>query len=85
MGFQSFRLYNGFEKVCQDCQERHLACHDSCERYQSVKESYEEHKEKIKDAKKKEQIIDSFKKERIDKSRRVGHKDNFSTHYSHKR
>lgn len=85
MGFQDFKIYNGLGKVCQDCQERHLACHDTCEKYQSVKESFEEYKEKIKAAKKKEQIIDSFKKEMVDKSRRVGHKDNFSNHYAHKR
>ena len=28
---------SGTITVCHDCQERHLACHDTCERYQEEK------------------------------------------------
>jgi hypothetical protein len=27
---------------CKDCAERHLGCHDSCEKYQSVKQKRHE-------------------------------------------
>ena len=28
--------------VCRDCTDRHLGCHDSCERYQAQKQKNEE-------------------------------------------
>ena len=34
-------------KCCIDCTDRHLACHDTCERYLKVKAQHDEEKRKI--------------------------------------
>ena len=33
--------------VCKDCSERHLGCHDKCEKYLKAKEEYWEKKSAI--------------------------------------
>lgn len=33
--------------VCKDCRERHLGCHDNCERYLKERNAYEELKQAI--------------------------------------
>lgn len=42
----------GISGCCRDCQERYPACHDTCEKYLSAKESWETKKQKIKESKK---------------------------------
>ena len=36
---------------CMNCEDRHIACHDSCSRYKVWKEEVVEHREKIQKAK----------------------------------
>lgn len=34
-------------RCCKDCKDRHLACHDKCEKYIKEKQDYEEYKKKM--------------------------------------
>lgn len=38
--------------TCKDCTDRHLACHDTCEKYQDALAEWNEYKETIKQRKK---------------------------------
>lgn len=39
----------GWQKVtvCKDCQERHVGCHSTCERYKAQKEKWDAEREEI--------------------------------------
>lgn len=40
------------DSVCKDCEERHPACHDHCEKYLTAKLEFEKNKEIVRKAKK---------------------------------
>ena len=44
-------LYCRMRQTCLDCQERHPACHDTCEKYLEAKNNHEKIKKAIVDAK----------------------------------
>ena len=46
-----FCTVNGkIDNTCMGCEDRHPACHDSCERYLKAKEIHEKKKQAIRDA-----------------------------------
>lgn len=49
--------------ACYKCTERHLYCHQTCEKYLEEKRRYSETKEMIDKKRKKMHDADSFKKE----------------------
>ena len=57
--------------VCRDCQERHPACHDRCEKYQEAKRKVQEEKDKILNAMKKDAVYADYKRKKIRKERRI--------------
>ena len=57
---------------CYECQERHPACHDHCEKYISEKAEYNERQQMIKDARARQHDLDAFKKTAIAKSKSRG-------------
>ena len=50
--------------VCRDCQERHPACHDRCEKYQEAKRKVQEEKEKILTAMQKDAVYADYKRKK---------------------
>jgi len=48
-----FRSFPGASSIntCLDCQERHPACHDHCDKYQAAKEKRSEEIQKIRENK----------------------------------
>lgn len=53
MGFRQATISG----CCKDCKDRHLACHDSCEKYQEALGKWKEHKAVIKKNKAKESML----------------------------
>lgn len=45
---------------CRDCTERYPACHDTCEKYNNLKNEWDAHKEFIREAKKNNKLYDSY-------------------------
>ncbi|MDY5331818.1 MAG: hypothetical protein SPG98_03505 [Porcincola intestinalis] len=43
---------------CMNCQERHLACHDTCEKYLKARQEYQEQKHKIIENARKDNLAD---------------------------
>ena len=60
--------------TCMDCEDRHPACHDTCEKYQAAKAEHEKRKQAIRDASEfdiyKAKIIRKTKKKNQRKNRR---------------
>lgn len=55
-------------RCCKDCPERHLACHDTCERYKQEHREYQTEKEALyKEAHKGDQY-DEFRVEQMRKA-----------------
>ncbi len=50
MGFRQATISG----CCKDCKDRHMACHDSCEKYQDALAEWLERKRRIKAEKRKE-------------------------------
>ena len=42
---------------CRDCEERHVGCHGTCERYQQAKEEHETYTKRIQRYKESESIL----------------------------
>lgn len=68
-------MYRGFNRQritesCKDCQDRHPACHDHCERYKEAKKQWDERKEVIKAARDKAREIDLYQKSAVQRMRK---------------
>lgn len=50
--------------VCKDCEERHTACHDHCEKYKQAKAAMEDRKKQIEDGRKKDKEYEDYKRKR---------------------
>lgn len=57
--------------VCKDCQDRHPACHDRCEKYIQAKKDLQERKDMILKAMQKDAIYMDYKRKKIRKERRI--------------
>lgn len=64
--------HTGIGGCCKDCEERHVACHDHCEKYLDAKGKWEERKRIVKDAKDKEGIYSYYKRKKITKEIKKG-------------
>lgn len=56
-------------QCCYKCQERHVGCHGTCERYNNELEAHIKRKNKIKQAKMKEREISNYTVESVTKRR----------------
>ena len=48
------------QSPCKECKERHMACHDKCEKFIKYREDKDEHFNKVFEAKKNDKIMDSY-------------------------
>lgn len=55
---------------CMNCQERHLACHDTCEKYLKARQEYQEQKHKIIENARKDNLADQYVKDMFRKERK---------------
>lgn len=76
MGFNFYQ--SGLGDICKDCQERYLACHDSCEKYTKARAEWVEKKQMITDAKRKTRLYDKYRVEQSIKGRK--RKNNGNNH-----
>lgn len=44
---RNHRLVSPMKNTCKDCTERHLACHDTCEKYLAAKKKHWENRCRI--------------------------------------
>ena len=56
--------------TCKDCEERHPACHDTCEKYREQKQKFQQEKEFIAHAKEKENVYYDYKRKKNKKYKR---------------
>lgn len=57
---KSWKQFGGdVGKHCRDCEERHVGCHSSCEKYRQAKEEFERYKENV--TKKKDEILVGYR------------------------
>lgn len=68
MGFNDY--HSGIDGVCIDCKERYPACHDSCEKYLEAKGSFEDRKQRIREAREEAMLYDRYKKNKINAERK---------------
>ena len=59
--------------TCQNCKERHLHCHSTCEEYKEWKRELDERNEQIRKAKAEEENYKSYKYSVIDKTKKRRH------------
>ena len=83
MGFRGSK--SGIKSVCYDCQDRHPACHDTCERYSEAKTEFEQRKAVIKSERDKYKQIDIYHLEAVRRTRKVKCKSKIYIDNSHKR
>lgn len=57
-----------FVHTCKDCQDRHVGCHSTCERYINAKRTYEEEKIRINKIKGKEYVYIDHRNHMIGKA-----------------
>lgn len=68
LGFRDFN--GGIGSACYECQDRHPACHDTCERYIEEKAKHEERRQQIRSAREKANAYDLYKYEAILKTKK---------------
>ena len=83
MGFRNSS--SGIKNVCFECQDRHPACHDTCEKYFEAKNEFEERKAKIKTERDKYKEIDIYHLEAVRRTRKVKCKSKIYLENNHKR
>jgi hypothetical protein len=83
MGFRDSK--GGISSVCYECQDRHPACHDTCEKYVNAKTEYEERKAKIKTERDKFKEIDVYHLEAVRRTRKIKCKSKIYLENNHKR
>ena len=69
MGWNNYG--RGITETCYQCEDRHPACHDHCEKYLSAKEQWKERQERTKRAK--EEFFISYQ-QHVDAIRRTKRK-----------
>lgn len=62
---------NRIGDCCYECENRHTACHDSCDKYKQVKAEYEAKKKRISDAKDLARTYDVYHYMRITNQRKI--------------
>ena len=50
--------------VCKDCEDRYLACHDSCEKYKQAKRDLEEDKRLLAEKQKADLVYADYKRKK---------------------
>ena len=63
---------NGITGTCKDCEDRHPACHSSCEKYLKAKTDWDNKRETIREAKKDARLFTDYKVKKINKERSQG-------------
>lgn len=58
-------------KHCRNCEERHVGCHGTCERYLEAKNAHFERKTQIIGEKSKDRVYDRFQAEQTNKRRKI--------------
>lgn len=67
----SYRNFSTIDSCCHECEERHPACHDHCEKYIEAKKKWDEKNIAIRESKKDERLYKDYKYNRIEKAKGV--------------
>jgi hypothetical protein len=62
---------NFFSKCCYKCQDRHVGCHGTCEKYLEAKKKHDEYKNKVFVKQAEEAIFLSYQKQACKRMRTV--------------
>ena len=79
MGFRDYRT--GIGGTCLNCEDRHPACHDTCEKYQTARKAWDERQMMIREAKNQRRIYDDHVLHQVVKERKRG--VNAGKHYKY--
>ena len=63
----NYAKINTIGGCCRNCEDRHTACHDTCEIYQEAKAAYESKKTMIQNAKAEAREYSNYKYKKIER------------------